>query len=79
VTEITVQILTASVAGAVFRIIRMGGREWGIAIALDFASLPFSALIRLSPYGSCELFFKTLGFLGHCKDLLPTSNPEAKG
>jgi P-type Ca2+ transporter type 2C len=79
VIEIAVQILIVFVGGAAFQVTRMGGREWGISIALGFASLPLGALIRLIPNGPCEIFFKKLGFLGRRKDSLPTTNPEAEG
>lgn len=35
--------------GAAFRVTRLGGREWGMSIALGVMSIPLGVLIRLMP------------------------------
>jgi Ca2+-transporting ATPase len=52
--EFAVQILIVFVGGAAFQVTPLPGREWGIAIALGFVSIPLGALIRCIPNGPTE-------------------------
>ncbi|KAI0636062.1 calcium-translocating P-type ATPase [Trametes polyzona] len=74
--EVAVQILIVFVGGAAFQVTRIGGREWGIAIALGFASIPLGALIRCIPNGPVEKFFIKVRLLPN-PEVLPTASPEA--
>ncbi|KAJ7931426.1 Ca-transporting ATPase [Mycena leptocephala] len=47
--EIGAQIVIVFVGGAAFEVTPIGGREWGISLALGFVSIPLGALIRLLP------------------------------
>ncbi|KAJ7127093.1 calcium-transporting ATPase [Mycena epipterygia] len=78
--EIGGQILIVFIGGAAFEVTPIGGREWGISLALGVVSIPLGALIRLLPNGPFEKLFKRLGLLGS-PDVLPTSapNPDTVG
>jgi P-type Ca2+ transporter type 2C len=56
----------------------MGGREWGISIALGFVSIPLGALIRCIPNGPCERFFKAVRLLPRPASELPTKRPDTE-
>ncbi|KAJ7104244.1 calcium-transporting ATPase [Mycena belliarum] len=73
--EIGIQVLIVFVGGAAFQVTTIGGREWGISIALGSASIPIGALIRLLPNGPFEKLFKRVGLLGR-PDVLPTNSPN---
>jgi Ca2+-transporting ATPase len=73
--EIGAQIVIVFVGGAAFEVTPIGGREWGISLALGFVSIPLGALIRLLPSDPFERLFKKLGLLGH-PDILPTTSPN---
>ncbi|KAG6844224.1 hypothetical protein H0H87_008672 [Tephrocybe sp. NHM501043] len=75
--EIGVQILIVFVAEDAFQVTRIGGREWGISLALGVVSIPLGALIRLLPNKPFEKVFKKLGLLGR-PQLLPTTSPEGE-
>ncbi|GLB40161.1 putative this magnesium-dependent enzyme catalyzes the hydrolysis of ATP coupled with the transport of calcium [Lyophyllum shimeji] len=75
--EIGVQTLIVFVGGDAFQVTRIGGREWGISLALGIVSIPLGALIRLLPNGPFEALFKKLGLLGK-PEVLPTASPEAE-
>ncbi|KAG6888833.1 hypothetical protein C0995_005708 [Termitomyces sp. Mi166 len=75
--EIGVQILIVFVGGDAFQVTKIGGREWGISLALGVVSLPLGALIRLLPNKSFEKVFKKLGFLGR-PEVLPTVSAEGE-
>lgn len=77
-TEIGVQILIVFVGGAAFQVTRVGGREWGISLALGVVSIPLGALIRLLPNEPFEKLFKKLGLLGSHQPVLPTTRPDAE-
>ncbi|KAJ6501168.1 Ca-transporting ATPase, partial [Mycena vitilis] len=47
--EIGGQFLIVFIGGAAFGVTRMGGREWGISLALGIASIPLGAIVRLLP------------------------------
>ncbi|KAJ7349180.1 hypothetical protein DFH08DRAFT_697693 [Mycena albidolilacea] len=73
--EIGGQIAIVFIGGASFQVTPIGGREWGIALALGVVSIPLGALIRLLPSEPFERLFKKLGLLGH-PDVLPTTSPN---
>ncbi|KAG6827741.1 hypothetical protein H0H92_010587 [Tricholoma furcatifolium] len=75
--EIGVQTLIIFVAGDAFQVTRIGGREWGISLALGFVSIPLGALIRLLPNEPFEKVFKKVGLLGK-PEVLPTVSNEAE-
>ncbi|KAI0833641.1 calcium-translocating P-type ATPase [Trametes gibbosa] len=74
--EVAIQILIVFVGGAAFQVTRIGGREWGIGIALGLVSIPLGALIRCIPNGPVERFFIKIHLLPN-PQVLPTSAPEA--
>ncbi|KAI8980025.1 calcium-translocating P-type ATPase [Trametes punicea] len=74
--EVAVQILIVFVGGAAFQVTRIGGREWGISLALGFVSIPLGALIRCIPNGPVERFFIKIHLLPN-PEVLPTTRPEA--
>ena len=65
------------VGGAAFQVTEMGGREWGISLALGFVSLPLGALIRFIPNPPVEKFFKKVRLMRD-PDLLPKSRPDSE-
>ncbi|KAJ7659945.1 Ca-transporting ATPase [Mycena rosella] len=73
--EIGGQILIVFIGGAAFEVTRIGGREWGISLALGCVSIPLGALIRLLPNEPFERLFKRLGLLGR-PDVLPVTSPN---
>ncbi|KIP10478.1 hypothetical protein PHLGIDRAFT_84980 [Phlebiopsis gigantea 11061_1 CR5-6] len=70
--EIGVQILIVFVGGAAFQVTHVGGREWGISLALGFVSIPLGALLRAIPNGPVERFLIKVRVLPK-PELLPTS------
>ncbi|KAJ7816555.1 hypothetical protein B0H13DRAFT_2380349 [Mycena leptocephala] len=60
---------------AAFEVTPIGGREWGISLALGVVSIPLGAIIRLLPGDPFERLFKTLGLLSR-PDVLPTTTPN---
>ncbi|KAG6857238.1 hypothetical protein H0H87_007657 [Tephrocybe sp. NHM501043] len=75
--ETCVQTLIVFVAEDTFQVVRIGGREWGISLALGFFSIPLGALIRFFPN---EPFIKSLtklNLLGR-PEVLPTTSPEGE-
>jgi Ca2+-transporting ATPase len=72
-TEIGVQILIVFVGGDAFQVTRLGGREWGISLALGLVSLPLGAIIRLLPNPPFERLFKSLRLLPR-RDILPRAH-----
>ena len=75
--EIGVQILIVFVGGAAFQVTHIGGREWGISLALGFVSIPLGALLRLIPNGPVERFFIKVRLMPN-PEVLPTTRPEAE-
>ncbi|KAG5354130.1 hypothetical protein C0989_007491 [Termitomyces sp. Mn162] len=75
--EILVQVLIVFVGGDAFQVTRIGGREWGISLALGVVSLPLGMLIRLLPNEPFERVFKKVGFLGK-PEVLPTVSAEGE-
>ncbi|KAG7444251.1 calcium-translocating P-type ATPase [Guyanagaster necrorhizus] len=76
--EIAVQILIVFVGGAAFEVTRVGGREWGISLALGVVSIPLGVAVRLMPTKPFEKVFKKLGLLGG-SEILPTKNADTEG
>lgn len=70
--EVAIQVLIVFVGGAAFQVTRVGGREWGISIALGVVSIPLGALIRLLPNGPFERLFKLIRLLPN-PAILPTA------
>ncbi|KAJ7178583.1 calcium-transporting ATPase [Mycena crocata] len=73
--EIGGQVAIVFVGGAAFSVTPIGGREWGISLALGVVSIPLGALIRLLPSAPFEVLFKRVGLLGR-PDVLPTTTPN---
>ncbi len=69
--EIVVQVLIVFVGGAAFQVTRLGGREWGISLALGFLSIPWGALIHLLPDKPFEIFFNFIRLMPE-PEVLPT-------
>jgi P-type Ca2+ transporter type 2C len=78
IKEIVVQILIVFVGGAAFQVVRIGGREWGISLALGVVSIPWGAVIRCMPNGPFESFFKFIKLMGN-PEVLPAVSPEKEG
>ncbi|KAF7374979.1 Calcium-transporting ATPase [Mycena sanguinolenta] len=77
--EIGVQVLIVFVGKSAFQVTQIGGREWGISLALGFVSIPLGVLVRLLPTEPFERLFKKLGLLGRPEVLPMTSNPDNVG
>ncbi|RDX57115.1 calcium-translocating P-type ATPase [Lentinus brumalis] len=75
--EVAIQILIVFVGGAAFQVTRIGGREWGIGLALGFVSIPLGALIRMIPNGPIERFFIKVRLMPN-PNVLPTTRPETE-
>lgn len=76
--EIVVQVLIVFVGGAAFQVVRIGGREWGISLALGIVSIPWGAVIRCMPNGPFHTFFKFTRIMGK-PEVLPTISAEMEG
>lgn len=76
--EIAVQILIVFVGGAAFQVTRIGGREWGISIALGVVSIPLGAFVRCLPSEPFEKLFIRLHLLPN-PEVLPTIRPNSSG
>lgn len=74
-TEVAVQILIVFVGGSAFQVTRIGGREWGIAIALGFVSIPLGAALRCIPNEPTERFFNKIHLM-RTPEVLPTTRPD---
>jgi Ca2+-transporting ATPase len=55
----------------------MGGKEWGISLALGCVSLPLGALIRLVPNEPCKRIFEIFRLLPK-PEVPPTILPDAE-
>ncbi|CAK5269233.1 unnamed protein product [Mycena citricolor] len=71
--EIAVQVLIVFIGGSAFQVTRIGGREWGISLALGVVSIPLGVFVRLLPTAPFEKVFDRLGLLGRAQDILPTT------
>ena len=65
------------VGGAAFQVTRIGGREWGIGLALGVVSIPLGALIRCIPNGPIERFFIKERLMPN-PEVLPTQRKDAE-
>ena len=77
VSEVAIQILIVFVGGAAFQVTRIGGREWGISLALGFVSIPLGALLRLIPNEPVERFFIKIHLMPN-PEVLPTARPNVE-
>ena len=75
ITEIVIQVLIVFVGGAAFQVTRIGGREWGISLALGVVSIPWGAVIRLMPVRFFEKLFKAVRLMSE-PEVLPTVQPD---
>lgn len=64
--------------GAAFQVTPIGGREWGISLALGVVSIPWGAAIRCMPNKPFEKMFKFVGLVRK-PEVLPTVKPDAEG
>ncbi|KAG6919209.1 hypothetical protein DXG01_008507 [Tephrocybe rancida] len=71
--EIGVQTLIVFISNETFQVTKMGGREWGISLALGIAPIPLGAMIRLLPNGPFEKLLVRLGIFS-TQEVLPTAN-----
>lgn len=78
-TEIGVQVLIVFVGGAAFQVTPIGGREWGISIALGFMSIPIGFLLRLIPDELLERLLLKLHLMAKPESVLPTTSPDQEG
>ncbi|KAG2341321.1 calcium-translocating P-type ATPase [Suillus weaverae] len=74
--EITVQVVIVFIGGTAFQVTRIGGREWGISLALGLVSIPLGALIRLLPNGPFERLFILMRLLPKTEGDLPKVRPD---
>ena len=74
--EIGVQILIVFVGGAAFQVTHIGGREWGISLALGFVSIPLGALLRFIPNAPVHRFFIWTRLMRDPQEL-PVERPNA--
>ncbi|KAF9778979.1 Ca-transporting ATPase [Thelephora terrestris] len=70
------QILIVFVGGAAFRVKPIPAREWGISLALGFASIPLGILIRCIPTPPLEHAFIRLRIMSP-EVILPITGPKA--
>ncbi len=73
-----IQVIIVFIGGAAFQVTRIGGREWGISLALGFVSIPWGAIIRLLPNKPFEIFFKSIRLMRE-PEVLPVVRPEREG
>ncbi|KAF9778977.1 Ca-transporting ATPase [Thelephora terrestris] len=74
--EIFGQILIVFVGGTAFQVMPIPAREWGISLALGFASIPLGALIRYIPTPPLERAFIRLRLMSP-EVILPITGPKA--
>ena len=62
--------------GTAFQVVRIGGREWGISLALGAVSIPIGYLLRLIPDEPTQRLLIKLRFMANpAIPILPTSSP----
>ncbi|ETW83423.1 P-type ATPase [Heterobasidion irregulare TC 32-1] len=78
--EIAVQVLIVFVGGAAFQVTRIGGREWGISLALGLVSIPLGALIRCIPNAPVERLISKIHLrpFWRKEEKLPTTRADAE-
>ncbi|KAG1821813.1 Ca-transporting ATPase [Suillus subaureus] len=77
-SKIAVQVVIVFIGGTAFQVTRIGGREWGISLALGFVSIPLGALIRLLPNGPFERLFIQMRLLPKPQGDLPKTRPDGE-
>lgn len=77
--EIAVQVTIIFIGGTAFQVTCIGGREWGISLALGFVSIPLGALIRLLPNRPFERLFILVRLLPKPEGGLPRVRPDVEG
>ncbi|KAF6754524.1 calcium-transporting ATPase [Ephemerocybe angulata] len=75
--EIAIQVVIIFVGSSAFQVRRIGGREWGISLALGFVSIPWGAVIRCMPNEPFFKLFNALGLFGK-PEVLPTAAPSER-
>lgn len=63
------------VGGAAFQVTHIGGREWGISLALGFASIPLGAAIRCIPNKPVENLFIKIHLIPN-PNVLPVAHTD---
>jgi len=77
--EIVIQILIVFYGSSAFQVVRIGGLQWGISLALGLMSIPIGFALRLIPNAPVERFFVRVGIMSdHSKDDLPKTRPNAE-
>ncbi|TFK28173.1 calcium-transporting ATPase [Coprinopsis marcescibilis] len=82
--EVAIQVVIMIVGGevlgfgAAFQVTKIGGREWGISLALGVVSIPWGAVIRCMPNKPFFALFDFLGLFGK-QEVLPTATPDREG
>ena len=76
--EIVIQVVIVFVGGPAFQVTTIGGREWGISLALGFVSIPWGVVIRLLPNKPFEEFFKFIRLMSE-PEVLPVARPDREG
>jgi len=79
ILEIGIQIAIVFVGGAAFQVTPIGGREWGISLALGFVSIPWGVIIRLLPTKPFESLFKFIRLVRKEEEVLPVVKPDREG
>jgi Ca2+-transporting ATPase len=75
ILEIAVQVLIVFVGGDAFQVTSIGGREWGISLALGVVAIPIGAAVRLLPNEPFEKLFTATRLLPK-GDVLPTTQQQ---
>ncbi|KAI0310974.1 hypothetical protein OF83DRAFT_1153050, partial [Amylostereum chailletii] len=75
--EVAGQILIVFVGGTAFQVTRIGGREWGMSLALGVVSIPLGALVRLVPSEPCERLFQLVRLIPKERSLPTTRSDES--
>ncbi|KAG2017681.1 calcium-transporting ATPase [Coprinopsis cinerea AmutBmut pab1-1] len=80
VIQVVIMVVGGEVSGlgAAFSVTKIGGREWGISLALGVVSIPWGAVIRCLPNKYYYKFFDALGLFGK-PEVLPTTAPGREG
>lgn len=73
------QVLIVFVGGAAFQVTPIGGREWGISIALGFMSIPIGFILRLIPDELLERLLVKLHLMAKPESILPVTSPDQEG
>ncbi|KAF6742415.1 Ca-transporting ATPase [Ephemerocybe angulata] len=66
-----------AITAITFQVRRIGGREWGISLALGFVSIPYGAFVRCMPNEPFFKLFNALRLFGK-PEVLPTAAPSER-